>query len=123
MMPTYTFFCDECKVLREVMMPLAHFEEGGKIQVCSRCGKQMKQKYHSPNVIYKGPGFYKTDYKHKLPKKNVPEVEKELEHKYYEEMRHSDEFHEAKEATETVRINRFRNTKTGEKVYIPVDEK
>ena len=121
-MPTYTFICDDCKVLREVIMPISHFEDGGKRQECSKCGKLMKQKFHSPTVIYHGSGFHSTDYPRALPTKNVKEVETELEHNYYEQMINSEDYHESKEVTETVRVDQYRDTKTGEKVHIPVDD-
>jgi putative FmdB family regulatory protein len=121
-MPTYTFKCNECNLVREVIMSVSCFDDGGKNQECSHCGEPMKQQFHSPHVIYHGKGFHTTDYPKPLPRKNVPEMEKKLEADYYEQMVKSEDFHQAKEDVETVRINQFRNTKTGEKVHIPIDD-
>lgn len=93
-------------------------ESGPTSQICDKCGKIMRHVLEMPAVHWKGPGS---------SPKSVPQGEREelvthLENEYYDQAVHSGELDEAKD-TERVRINRWRNTKTGKKIDVPVEEK
>jgi len=121
-MPKYIFECPPCEehaehYVDEVFMPISVFEEGGKIQICKHCGKEMKQRFHMPAVHYKGRGFHTTDYPKPLPPDVVPEYEKHLEDYYIDKAHKSGEYDQAREATETVVVDQYLDTKTGKKVH------
>jgi hypothetical protein len=74
-----------------------------------------------PSVVYKGKGFHTTDYPKPVPTNEVSGLEKEYEQMYVDKAISSGEYDEAREATETVVINKWRNTKTGKAVHVPVE--
>jgi len=57
-MPVFEFACDFCDTRRDV------FVRGSEkaIVVCEKCGEKMRQQLSAPAVIFKGSGFYTTDY-------------------------------------------------------------
>jgi putative FmdB family regulatory protein len=57
-MPVFEFACDFCGTRRDV------FVRGVEkaIVVCEKCGEKMRQQLSAPAVIFKGSGFYTTDY-------------------------------------------------------------
>ena len=127
-MPRYKFECRPCDehkehFIDEVFMSISTFEDGGKNQTCKVCGKQMKQIYSMPAVIYKGSGFYSTDYPKPVPQNEVADMENELENYYFNKSVRSGDLDEAKAATETVLIDEFQDTKTGKKVHKLADER
>jgi predicted nucleic acid-binding Zn ribbon protein len=122
-MPRYNFVCEPCEghdetVYREVFMSISHFSDDGRHQVCDVCGREMRHILGMPAVHWKGPGSQKKQ----IPQERREEVTKELEHNYYEQAKSSGELDEARDTSETVRINRWRNTKTGKKIDVPVEE-
>lgn len=63
-MPTYTYRCLNCKHEFDHMSPIANRDDMSMF-VCSECqNKQSFERIFSGSVglVFKGPGFYKTDY-------------------------------------------------------------
>lgn len=57
-MPTYEYECQSCGV---------HFERkqsvhDDPIQICPECGGKVRKLFFPAGIIFKGSGFYKTDY-------------------------------------------------------------
>jgi len=64
-MPTYEYECDNCKKVFEVFQRIT--EE--PLKSCPKCGKKIKRLIGTGSgVIFKGTGFYSTDYR--KPNKN-----------------------------------------------------
>lgn len=65
-MPIYEYKCPGCGHLFEVLRKISDSPDGK----CPRCQKQAKRVFRPVGVIFKGSGFYTTDYKKKssLPK-------------------------------------------------------
>ena len=61
-MPTYDYECSGCANLFEVTR--GWLEEAGVVR-CAKCGAEARKRFSAPTVIYKGSGFYTTDYKSK----------------------------------------------------------
>ena len=57
-MPRYDYRCESCKEEFELVQT---FAEAGK-GACPDCGGAGQRVYHAVPVIYKGSGFYTTDY-------------------------------------------------------------
>ncbi|NOY78441.1 MAG: zinc ribbon domain-containing protein [Calditrichaeota bacterium] len=61
-MPTYEYKCESCDYMFEEFQSI-HDEP---IKVCPKCGGPVRKLISSSyGVIFKGSGFYITDYKHK----------------------------------------------------------
>ena len=72
-MPTYDYICDECKYTFE------HFQtmSAKPLTVCPECGGHVTRKIGAGlTPIFKGSGFYETDYKSPV-KPSVPSSKKE----------------------------------------------
>ena len=124
-MARYIFICDPCeeheeKIVREVFMSIQHFSNEGKNQTCDICGKLMRQEFGKPYVIYKGDGFYNTEYKKKLDPKNEKEMVSELTEHYVEKSHKSGDYDAALDTSETVVIDKYRDINTGKSVLKPV---
>ena len=61
-MPIYEYECAECKAKFELIKK--NFDESANIK-CIRCGKETKRLISTSKPIFKGSGFYETDYKNK----------------------------------------------------------
>lgn len=60
-MPIYSFQCEKCNVIFEKLCKM-----GTNETTCPYCGMTTKKKaLTTPNVHFKGKGFYETDYKRK----------------------------------------------------------
>ena len=59
-MPLYDYECLSCGHVYELRQGFAADPEG----ICPRCAGKSKRKFHPVPIIYKGSGFYTTDYKH-----------------------------------------------------------
>jgi putative FmdB family regulatory protein len=55
--PTYDYQCRECNVVTEVIHSM--LEDGPA--VCERCGGALRRVLFPAGIIFKGPGFYRTD--------------------------------------------------------------
>ena len=77
-MPTYEYKCLECKHSFEVFQPM----NAEAIKICPNCGGEVKRLIGSgAGTIFKGSGFYHTDYKknrgNSSPPKKKEETKKE----------------------------------------------
>ena len=59
-MPRYDYECLSCGHLFELRQSFDSDPEG----VCPQCEGKSRRKFHPVPIIYKGSGFYTTDYKH-----------------------------------------------------------
>jgi putative FmdB family regulatory protein len=61
-MPTYEYYCTSCGFEFEEFQSIA----SEPISICPKCGKEVKRKISGGSgLIFKGSGFYITDYKSK----------------------------------------------------------
>jgi len=62
-MPTYQYECDACHHAFEILQSMTE----KKLQKCPKCGKRKLQRLigTGSGIIFKGSGFYETDYKRK----------------------------------------------------------
>jgi putative FmdB family regulatory protein len=81
-MPTYDYKCKSCGNTFEVFQSMS----ADKIKVCPKCGGAVKRLIGAGSTpIFKGSGFYETDYKKKSSEskksglKTSPSVKKETE--------------------------------------------
>jgi putative FmdB family regulatory protein len=72
-MPTYEYECNACGHKFELFQKIT----ADPISKCPKCGKEKARRLISGGggVIFKGSGFYQTDYK-KSKKENQPKCEK-----------------------------------------------
>ncbi len=76
-MPTYEYECTECGHLFEVFQSIT----AQPIQECPKCnGKVRKLLSTGIGIIFKGSGFYSTDYKKILPRNKEKSVNNENSH-------------------------------------------
>jgi putative FmdB family regulatory protein len=68
-MPTYDYKCLECNNKFELFQPMS----AEPIEVCPECNGKVKRLIGAGSgPIFKGSGFYQTDYKNKSAKSNKP---------------------------------------------------
>lgn len=60
-MPTYGYKCRECKTEFDVFRKISD----DPVEKCPECGGPVKRVFHPVGIIFKGSGFYTTDYKKK----------------------------------------------------------
>ena len=60
-MPLYDYKCDKCSHRFELRQPFG----SESVLSCPQCGSEAHRQYHSMAIIYKGSGFYTTDYARK----------------------------------------------------------
>lgn len=58
-MPIYEYRCTECGHQFEVQQKFSD----DPLQVCPNCQGKLRKVFHPAGVIFKGSGFYTTDYK------------------------------------------------------------
>ena len=73
-MPRYDYECLNCGHVFELRQSFDADPEG----VCPRCTGISKRKFHAVPIIYKGSGFYTTDYKN-ASHSGTPKEKKEEE--------------------------------------------
>lgn len=61
-MPTYEYQCDGCSYQFEVKQSI----KDAPLTTCERCGKSLRRLISSPGIMFKGSGWYVTDYSNKL---------------------------------------------------------
>jgi len=62
-MPTYTYKCSKCGHTFDIMKLISKYDE---VEKCSKCKIiATRQIGKGAGVIFKGDGFYQTDYKNK----------------------------------------------------------
>ena len=57
--PLYDYLCDSCGHIFELRQSFSAATEGP----CPRCQGNSRRRFHAVPIIYKGSGFYTTDYK------------------------------------------------------------
>lgn len=62
-MPIYEYECPSCNRRFELKQGF----DAEPTESCPACGGLARRKFHAPTVIYKGSGFYTTDYARKDP--------------------------------------------------------
>jgi putative FmdB family regulatory protein len=60
--PIYEYQCDNCSYHFEVKQSI----KDDPIATCERCGKPVRRLISSPGIMFKGSGWYVTDYSNKL---------------------------------------------------------
>jgi putative FmdB family regulatory protein len=58
-MPIYGYRCEQCGQELEILQSIS----AEPLRVCSNCGGQLRKMIYPVGVIYKGSGYYTTDYK------------------------------------------------------------
>ena len=58
-MPTYTYACTECDEQLEVVQSF----NADPLTECPRCSGRLRKVFHPVGVVFKGSGFYETDYR------------------------------------------------------------
>ena len=68
-MPTYDYVCESCGHKFEQFQSM----KAGSLRKCPKCGKTSVKRLISmgAGVIFKGPGFYQTDYRSESYKKGA----------------------------------------------------
>ena len=61
-MPIYEYQCDSCSYQFEVKQSI----KDAPLTTCERCGKSLRRLISSPGIMFKGSGWYVTDYSNKL---------------------------------------------------------
>jgi len=56
-MPRYDYKCEECSDVFETTHGVNDTVDG-----CPKCGGKVRRLFHPVGIIFKGSGFYKTDY-------------------------------------------------------------
>ena len=74
-MPTYQYECDHCHAAFEAMQSITE----PKLKTCPHCHQDTLCRLigSGAGFIFKGTGFYETDYKRSQPKGEAKPVEKE----------------------------------------------
>jgi putative FmdB family regulatory protein len=70
-MPTYQYACTKCEHEFEVVQSFSD----AAISKCPECGGEVRKKFGAVGVVFKGPGFYRTDSREK--KKTEPKPKKD----------------------------------------------
>ncbi|MDA3799319.1 MAG: zinc ribbon domain-containing protein [Kiritimatiellae bacterium] len=66
-MPTYEYECTNCKYAFEKFQSMVD----KPVKICPKCGKEVKKLIGGGSgIIFKGTGFYETDYKRPAKKEN-----------------------------------------------------
>jgi putative FmdB family regulatory protein len=74
-MPVYVYKCAQCQHLVEVRQKV----NDEPLKVCPNCQGQLKRQFQPVGIIFKGSGFYTTDYKRsENGEKKKAEVKKEV---------------------------------------------
>jgi putative FmdB family regulatory protein len=60
--PIYEYQCDSCAYQFEVKQSI----KDAPLTTCERCGKSLRRLISSPGIMFKGSGWYVTDYSNKL---------------------------------------------------------
>ena len=61
-MPIYEYRCDSCSYQFEVKQSI----KDDALTTCERCGKSLRRLISSSGIMFKGSGWYVTDYSNKL---------------------------------------------------------
>lgn len=56
-MPTYSYACTECGHAFDIYQSFSD----DALTTCPECGGTLRKVFNSVGVVFKGPGFYRTD--------------------------------------------------------------
>ena len=56
-MPTYQYACTECGEQSEVVQKFTD----APLTICAACGGRLRKVFSAVGIVFKGPGFYRTD--------------------------------------------------------------
>ena len=77
-MPTYTYICDNCGQETEAFQKITD----EPLSICPHCGGKLRKKISGgAGLVFKGSGFYITDYKNKKTTTPPPPKSKKSEKK------------------------------------------
>ena len=72
-MPVYLYRCTDCDTTFEV----THKMSDPPVETCEKCGGSTRRVFSATGIIFKGSGFYTTDYaRGKGKKPDTPETKK-----------------------------------------------
>ncbi|MGD9856963.1 MAG: FmdB family zinc ribbon protein [Planctomycetaceae bacterium] len=76
-MPTYDYRCSKCDHTWELFQPIT----AKPVKKCPECGKQTAKRVIGPGagIIFKGSGFYQTDYRSESYKQGAEAAKKSEE--------------------------------------------
>jgi putative FmdB family regulatory protein len=78
-MPTYDYECQKCKNIFEVFQSMT----AKRVEKCPKCGGKVKRLIGAgAGLIFKGSGFYETDYKRKPCEKAASSCPAGCKHKH-----------------------------------------
>ena len=66
-MPIYEYQCKSCEHIFEVQQKFSD----PPIEECGKCGKSVRKLISAPGIMFKGTGWYVTDYSNKLKDPNT----------------------------------------------------
>ena len=69
-MPIYEYQCEDCTDRFEVKQSM----KDDPLTACPRCGKRVQRLISSPAIMFKGSGWYVTDYSDKMKPSSDSEV-------------------------------------------------
>lgn len=61
-MPTYEYLCQDCSYKFEVKQSI----KDDPVATCSQCGRSVNRIISAPAIMFKGSGWYVTDYSEKM---------------------------------------------------------
>ena len=67
-MPIYEYQCESCEHIFEVQQKFSD----PLVEACIKCGKSVRKLISAPGLMFKGTGWYVTDYSNKLKDPNLP---------------------------------------------------
>ena len=77
-MPTYNYYCSECDTHFSYFQKMSESHKS----ICNNCGGKIKRLITGgTGLIFKGSGFYETDYRSESYKKGAAEAKKNKEKK------------------------------------------
>ena len=66
-MPVYEYQCESCEHIFEVQQKFSD----PLVDSCIKCGKSVRKLISAPGILFKGTGWYVTDYSNKLKDPNL----------------------------------------------------
>lgn len=67
-MPTYAYACKDCSHAFEIQQSFSD----NSLSVCPECNGNLRKKFNSVGVVFKGSGFYRTDSRDTKSTSTVP---------------------------------------------------
>jgi putative FmdB family regulatory protein len=70
--PTYAYACKDCSHAFEIQQSFSD----NSLSVCPECSGNLRKKFNSVGVVFKGSGFYRTDSRDTKSTSTVPAASK-----------------------------------------------